>query len=79
METLHPDILLNISPFHEEEDWTTLEESNGTKPKTKSSPQAKKSLVLNSPRNEGIAKCVSRKCPSKNVLDMTNVGPFGIC
>ena len=47
--------------------------------KPKSSAQAKKSLVLNSPRNEGIAKCVSRKCPSKNVLDMANVGAFGIC
>ena len=47
--------------------------------KPKSSAQAKKRLVLNSPRNEGIVKCVSRKCPSKNVPDMTNVGAFGIC
>ena len=47
--------------------------------KPKSSAQAKKRLVLNSPMNEGIVKCVSRKCPSKNVLEMTNVGVFGIC
>ena len=27
----------------------------------------------------GSVKCVSRKCPSKNVIDVTNTGAFGIC
>ena len=26
-----------------------------------------------------MAKCIARKCPSKNVLDVINVGAFGIC
>ena len=26
-----------------------------------------------------MAKCIERKCPSKNVLDVGNLGAFGIC
>ena len=48
--------------------------------KSKSSTQNKKIPALNSPRiQQGIAKCIARKCPSKNVLDVANVVAFGIC
>lgn len=42
-------------------------------------PAKKKIQVLGNLRSQGFAKCVARKCPSKNVLDVANVGAFGIC
>ena len=49
--------------------------------KTKPAGQIKKTLGIQSPKINinGNAKCVSRKCSRKNVLDMTNIGAFGIC
>ena len=46
--------------------------------KTKVSAQAKKSPAFNVPRIQNSAKCVARKCLNKNVLDVGNVGAFGI-
>ena len=47
--------------------------------KPKGSAPAKKVQSLNNIRSQGLAKCIARKCPSKNVLDVGNVGAFGIC
>ena len=46
--------------------------------KPKAPAPRKKNVASNASRNQ-VGKCVARKCPSKNVVDMGNVGAFGIC
>ena len=47
--------------------------------KPKGPGPVKKIQALGNLRSQGFAKCVARKCPNKNVLDIVNVGAFGIC